>query len=142
MKKVWIFMVLLASSQVFVNCGNDDDGPAPPPEEFTRLLGVWEVDQVLVQGESPVFDPECGDQLRLEFKDDGSFTRTSFSGEDSDACQTVGTLNGEWKSTGGNTYQLELVGSEPIAVTYTFVDNDSKFTFNESATKQLVFEKK
>ena len=134
-------MLLLVGSQVFVNCG-DDDSPAPPSEEFTRLLGVWEVDQVLVQGQDPVFDPSCMDQLRLEFREDGTFTETTFAGENPSECTEAVNRNGEWQSTGGDVYQRTFVGGQPMSVTYTFVDNDSKFTFDAGANKRLVFEKK
>ena len=134
-------MLLLVSSQVFVNCG-DDDGPAPPPEEFTRLLGTWDLEIIQEDGQPVNLEPSCAEQLRFEFRDDNTFTRTTFAGEDENNCQVSTTANGTWRVLEGDNYEIKFNSeSDGTPLRLNFTSDNDRFTINTTATTAQIFRK-
>lgn len=110
MKKQVLFLAFL-SFGLFTACDTDDDSPEETQQINTNLVGIWYIDDMIVEGEEiPYNDHEdCGKDY-VEFNEDGTYRQIDIWGceEDVDAEGTY-TAN-------ENTISLTLTGREMVVM--------------------------
>lgn len=129
-------LILLALPVLFfISCSGDDD--SAPPIETTSLLGTWDLDYFIQNGEL-VENVTCSDQINYTFANTKTYKKTTFAGEGSTRCIVAVVVNGTWENLGENQFKLTPNGSSNNqTITLTFLDNFKKFriTYNSNYTE-------
>lgn len=121
-KFIFVFLVFAG----FVSCSSDDDGNQEVPPANDRIIGKWQIQQQLIDGEEfPISD--CMRQSTVEFMANGNVTTTDFY-EDVDTEGCVSEVSTEqWEYRGNNIYRISE-GGQSYDVTIIFSNNNNTFT--------------
>ncbi|MGM0634823.1 MAG: lipocalin family protein [Bacteroidota bacterium] len=141
MKKNTVFNLILILAAVFTfsSCSSDDDGGVT--QESTSLFGTWELDFMVINGET-ILDIPCEDQVRYSFTSNFTYTQTNFTGEDLDNCEVASTVNGEWENIENDELILSPIGAnQPENLDIEFTQNAQRFRVFYSNGDEEVFEK-
>ncbi len=138
MKRFFIIFGLLSVSLFLTNCSqNDDDIPVGT----TGLFGTWELDFYIQNGQL-VEEIPCDEKVTYVFLKNSNYTKTTYAGDGSTKCVVAVILNGTWKNTGDNEYELTPNGSDVNeTLTIVFQDQFTKFTLLRSANYTEVYTK-
>lgn len=139
MKKIFFILSVVACSLTIVNCSREDDDKTGSGEN--NLYGTWSLDYYINDGQL-VEEIVCSEQVMYVFSSNGTYSKTTFSGEGSSNCQIAVIVKGTWEGLGDNNYQLTPNGSEsndPLNI--TFQDNFTKFVIARSDSFTEVFTK-
>ena len=134
MKKIFLFLTLLATSLLLINCSKDDENVTPLA---TNLFGTWNLDYYVTNGQL-VEDIICKEQVTYSFSSNETYTKTTFAGDGSSNCVVAVIINGTWENLSDNEYQLVPNGSNVNEfLNITFQDNFTKFSivYNSSYTE-------
>lgn len=139
MKKIIINNLIVMIAFVTVSCTQDDDGGNRITGD---IIGTWDLDYYVENGEL-IEDIKCNEQLEYRFLNNGTFTLTSFAGDDFNNCREAITLNGTWEFVGDATFELLVNGEESTEeIRLTFHNNFTKFSIIRSAQLTEVYSRK
>lgn len=140
MKNIYLALSLMVSMVLFTNCSRNDDSPSKPAGT-NNLFGTWNLDYYINNGQL-VEEIVCSEQVMYVFSSNGSYSKTTFAGEGSTACEIAVILKGTWENLGANQFQLTPNGSTTNEkLNITFQDSFTKFTITYSSTFLEVFSK-
>ena len=126
MKKIISILTIVLFSIVATNCSKDDSNPIII--DSSKLYGTWVLDYYVADG-ILVEDIDCADKISYSFISDGTYTKTTYAGNDSNNCELAVIVNGTWENLGDD--QIELIPNGSTAndvLNISFKDNYSKFT--------------
>ncbi|MGS2737876.1 hypothetical protein [Sinomicrobium pectinilyticum] len=129
-KKIIINNMIIMIAFVIVSCTEDDDGG----NRITGvIIGFWDLDYY-VENSDLIEDIKCNGQLEYRFFNNGTYTLTSFAGDDLNNCQKAAVLNGTWEFVGRATFELLVNRSESTEeIRLVFHNNFTKFSIVQSA---------
>ncbi|MDH3322268.1 MAG: lipocalin family protein [Flavobacteriaceae bacterium] len=129
MKKILLFLLIIASAVSISSCSDDDDSP-----DNDSIVGQWHLSQILLNGiPLPLELAPCELQGVLEFKSNGTFTIETFEENELGECVLDEIETGTWVNKGDNVYAITIDG-ETEEATVTFEGNTFYLTETEDGT--------
>ena len=123
MKNNLIKILVLGLIFAFSSCSSDDDGPSLS-QESRDLVGVWDVDFLIIDGQNE-FNVPCVDQTEFEFRNNLSYSERNYSGDNPDNCSIASTFEGDWEDIQEGVLMLRPAGNNPSkSYTITFLSNN------------------
>lgn len=125
LKFIFVFLIFAG----LASCSSDDEGNSDGPDETDRIIGEWQIQQILVDGEEfPLTD--CELQSTLEFMANGNVTTTDFYVDsDTEECDSEAYTE-QWENRGNNIYRISGDGLT-YDVTIIFSNNNNTFMVTE-----------
>lgn len=147
-KTLLLFVMLAFVSFNFISCSGDDDGG---DVVSNHIYGTW-VSQYAVINGTHVDPTSCADVLEYKFRNNGTFTLQTFTGDDLDDCLDDVLSAGQWEYLGESNYliylnNVEITDSNQDMYTYhlEFEDSDDMIwrtlaDYNSGANNYIKFE--
>ncbi len=148
MKKLSVFILLIAAT--YISCNSDDDSPGAITED--NLIGKWQL-TAANENETPQTLDECDIQDVYEFKTGGDFVNTFFNsivtianGQTTITCEDPITEEFSWSLSGDQltfsyddtsteTLTIILLNNTTLTTKYTEEESGTVYVYTETYTK-------
>lgn len=141
MKNNLIKILALVLVIAITSCSSDDDGSSVS-QESKDLVGVWDVDFLIVDGQNE-FNVPCIEQTEFEFRNDLTYSERNFDGIDPGDCSVASDANGTWEDIQEGVLLLKPAGNNSSkSYTIDFLPNNRMELSQFGSSKVRIFKRK